>query len=348
MLNNTSLKKIMFMLVFCVCSLACSGFAFAGTVTDTTGRTVTIPDVINSVYAVSPPETMLVYAIDPKLLVGLNFPFKGCDKYIDAHTLKLPVVGGYFGQGKIPNYEKIVALKPDLVIGRKSNPMSKKFETFLAKFKLPVFNISIDEIEQYPAGFKLLGKILNREARAEKLADYTRKTLAQVKEKVDSIPPQNRVKVYYAEGNGGLRTDSSTSIHAKLIPLAGGINVFKGDIMTRFGKEKITLESVLSYQPDVILVERPSFYAKIYSLPGWKSIPAVKNHRVYLIPGKPFNWFDRPPSFMRILGLKWVSSRLYPDLFKMDMPQECREFFHLFLQKDISLEEARQLIGNPK
>ncbi|WP_051294778.1 ABC transporter substrate-binding protein [Maridesulfovibrio bastinii] len=348
MLDKKRITNAFYVALTVLMILSQAAIGSAGTVIDMTGRTVDIPDSVSRVYAVSPPETMMVYAIDPKLLIGLNFPFKGCDKYVDAATLKLPIVGGYFGQGKIPNYEKLVSLKPDLVIGRKSNPMSAKFEAMLAKFNIPVFNISIDDIDEYAEGFETLGMVFDRMDRAEKLAEYTRKTLEETKTVVDSIPADNVVKVYYAEGNDGLRTDSSTSIHAKLIPLAGGDNVFKGDIMTRFGKEKVTLETVISYHPDVILVERPQFFKKIYSLSAWKNIPAVKNHRVFLIPRKPFNWFDRPPSFMRILGLKWVSSKLYPDLFKLDMTKECQNFFHLFLQKDISAAEAEKLMSGMK
>lgn len=328
-----------------VAILVFAAMAQARDITDMTGRAVTVPDTIKTVYAASPPETMLVYAVDPALLAGLNFPLKGSAKYVDAHALGLPVIGGYFGQGKTPNLEKLVALNPDVVIGRHSNPMSGKFESFLKKFHIPLANIVIDRMEQYPEAFEVLGNILHRESRARELAEYTRRTLAQAKEKTASIPPEERVKVYYAEGNDGLRTESSASIHAELIPLAGGVNVHNEGVLTRYGKEKVTIETVIAYQPEVIFVEQPSFYVRIYSSAGWKSIPAVKNHRVYLIPRTPFNWFDRPPSFMRILGLKWVADILYPDRFDWDIEQECREFFHLFLQKDITAADARQLLS---
>ena len=343
---TASRKRLLFAAVVCAAFLACSGWAFAGEITDMTNRTVTVPDEIRTVYAVSPPETMLVYALDPHLLAGLNFPLKGCEKYIDAYTLALPVIGGYFGQGKTPNLEKLVALNPDIAIGRASNPMSEKFEAFLDKFEIPLANIVIDRLDQYPKAFELLGTILHRESRAKELADYTRNVLAQVGEITAGIPREKRVRVYYAEGNGGLHTDGADSIHAELISLAGAVNVHEKGVLTRFGKEKVTIETVIAYQPDVILVEQAAFYKKIYSSAAWKSIPAVKNHRVYLIPKKPFNWFDRPPSFMRILGLKWVMSVLYPGYADWDMRQECREFFHLFLQKDISAEDAKQLMGS--
>lgn len=339
-------RRLLFVALACLFILGVSGGAYAKEVTDMTGRTVDVPDAIKTVYAVSPPETMLVYALDHQLLAGLNFPLKGCGKYVDERVLKLPVIGGYFGQGKTPNREKLVALKPDIAIGRASNPMSGKFESFLDQFKIPLVNVVIERLDQYPAAFTLLGDIFHRESRAKELAEYTRNVLSQVDAIASAIPQDKKLRVYYAEGSDGLQTDGTDSIHAELIPLAGGINVHRNGVLTRFGKEKVTIETVISYRPDVIFVEQPSFYKSVYSSAAWKSIPAVKNHRVYLIPKKPFNWFDRPPSFMRILGLKWVTGKLYPDAVDWDMEQECREFFHLFLQKDISAEDAKELVGS--
>ncbi len=332
-----------------VAVLGYSGTVSAKTVTDMAGRSVIVPASIRTIYAASPPETLLVYALDPTLLAGLNVPLKGrCDSLIDPHTLELPVIGGYFGQGKTPNLEMIVKLNPDIVVGRKSSALHEKFESFLTKFKIPIVYIIIDELRQYPEAFEVAGAMFNREPRAKLLADYTRQTIAQVQEKVASIPQEKRVRVYYAEDNDGLSTENSKSVHAELINLAGGFNVHREGVFSRYGKEKITLEKVIEYQPDVILAEQPMFYQKIFSSPAWENIPAVKNKRVYLIPTVPFGWFDRPPSFMRILGLKWIVDRLYPGLFAWDMQKETQEFFKLFLQKDITAEDARHLLNPGK
>ena len=158
-----SKKRMAFATAVCASILLFASWALARDFTDMTGRAVEVPDAVNTVYASSPPETMLVYAVDPTLLVGLNFPLKGDSKYVDPHYLGLPVIGGYFGQGKTPNLEKLVAVKPDVVIGRASNPMREKLETFLDKFHIPVANIVIDRMDQYPAAFEFLGNVLNRE-----------------------------------------------------------------------------------------------------------------------------------------------------------------------------------------
>ena len=87
------------------------------------------------------------------------------------------------------------------------------------------------------------------------------------------------------------------------------------------------------------------FYRRVFKDPLWRNIRAVKTGRVYLIPAEPINWFDRPPSFMRFIGLKWVLKRFYPDLYRVDIVKEAREFYRLFLGIEITDQEMKKLLG---
>lgn len=86
------------------------------------------------------------------------------------------------------------------------------------------------------------------------------------------------------------------------------------------------------------MVFEKEFYSKIYQDAKWQHIDAVKNKRVYFLPKGPFSWFDRPPSFMRILGLKWLLSILHPQLYEIDIHKEAKTFYKLFL--DLELTDA--------
>lgn len=100
--------------------------------------------------------------------------------------------------------------------------------------------------------------------------------------------------------------------------------------------------------PDSIRkVYAPSPYGSylMYSIdPVWQNVKAVRQGHVYLIPRHPFNWFDRPPSFMRIMGLKWLANILYPAEYKTDIVKEAKDFYRLFLGVDLSDDEMRQVI----
>jgi len=51
---------------------------------------------------------------------------------------------------------------------------------------------------------------------------------------------------------------------------------------------------------------------------GLVGLSAVKDHRVYRIPSVPWDWFDRPPSVNRLIGVRWLAQVLYPDRAKLD------------------------------
>ena len=108
--------------------------------------------------------------------------------------------------------------------------------------------------------------------------------------------------------------------------------------------QKISMEQVLVYDPQVIVSHEALFFDYVYTHPKWKSIRAVRNRRVYRIPRHPFNWFDRPPSFMRLMGIHWLMHQLYPDLYPIDLVAETRKFYRLFLQVELDETEAKILL----
>lgn len=76
------------------------------------------------IYASSPTLLYMLYALDPAKISGVNFEWNDYEKpYIKKEILDQPVVGGFFGQGKIPNSEMLLRLNPDLIL---INASSKK------------------------------------------------------------------------------------------------------------------------------------------------------------------------------------------------------------------------------
>jgi iron complex transport system substrate-binding protein len=316
-------------------------------IVDMSGRKVTIPDTITKVVGISPPTTYLLYAIDPTVIGGLNSPlWENERKYLVKGYGKLPVIGGMFGQGRIINQEMLLKVAPDFVLywAWKDDAVSRKFESQLAQLAVPRVDVRLNSLLDYPAALQFLGDVLGKRERAKQLQCYAEGALAEAKKVAAATPANQRVSVYYAEGLDGLSTERSGSEHAGLIPLAGGVNVHRGEAVDSYGMEKIFMEQLLLYDPEVILVREKTFFAGIRTDPRWQNIRAVKTGRVYLIPQVPFNWFDRPPSFMRLLGVKWLLSLLQPDRYKIDMVGETRTFYQLFLGVELSEKEAREIL----
>ena len=326
--------------------LGSAGSSQGREITDMFGKKVSVHDVPRKVYSTSPPVTYMLYALDPAMLAGLNFPVRPWEKrYLRKSMQSLPVLGGWFGQGAIPNLEMILKINPEIVVtSSQDSAMKTKVDEAMKRMPMPVISVSLNSLADYPGAFSYLGGVLGRRARGEELAAYTRKVLAQMSALAASIPPGKRVSVYYAEGVDGLSTECDSSPHAELIPLVGGRNVHRCRSSNPMGMEKVGFEQVLLSNPEVILVMEDVFYRKIFSDPLWQRIKAVRNKRVYLIPREPFNWFDRPPSFMRLLGAKWVAGCLYPTIYRADMVKETQDFFRVFLQVNLTPQEVRALI----
>lgn len=328
------LKQTAAICAFILFAILAVEYAEGREIVDMAGRTVTVPDHITKVYGASPPATYLLYAVNPNLLAGLNFPFNPAERqYLNSSVESLPVLGGWFGQGRTPNQEAILKVKPDVMVVWMWQQMAtnEKIEQTAIQLMLPMVYVRLDRLGDYPETFRFMGKLLGREDRAHALSEYAVQALGAVEPAAKTIPEDGKVSVYYAEGRDGLSTECDQSLHTELINLAGGKNIYRCSPRDWYGMERISMEAVVAADPEVILAQEKEFVDGVYSDPRWQSIRAVKNKKVHLIPRSPFNWFDRPPSFMRLLGIRWLANILYPDRFPFDPARETREFYNLFL-----------------
>ena len=258
------------------------------------------------IYGASPPVNYLLYALDPQLMVGLNFPLRQREAAYLKEAAGLPVIGGWFGQGRTPNLEMLANVKPELTIAWNYRGSFGRIAKTLGKLDLDSCAMALDRLEDYPGALRTLGRISKREARSEVLAADFERRLGEADARRESHKGHTPVRVYYAEGVGGLKTECAGSVHAELIERAGGVNVHECTPTSGYGMEQITIEQLMLYNPDVIVAFEREFFDKVYGDSRFARLKAVREERVYLIPSAPVNWFDRPPSFMRIAGLEWL------------------------------------------
>lgn len=341
------MKKVLkIIILISLIFLITSGEAMAREVVDMLGRKVEVPQNPKKVYAPSPYGSYALYAMDPSILAGWIFDINKNDyPYLNKKMRTLPTIGRAFGAGQSANMEILLASHPDLILmWSHQNEFNDKEAQKLKILNVP-FVYAVDEnIKDYPKIFRFLGNVLNKKERGDKLASYAQKTFTDVQNIVSKVPVKKRPKVYYAEGLDGLSTECDDAIHVELLKLAGDVNVHRCHTSNHKGLEKVSMETVLTYNPDVMIVQEKMFYDKIKSTPIWSNISAVKNKRVYLIPKAPFNWFDRPPSFMRIMGLKWLMSNLYPKEYKIDIKKETKIFYQLFMNISLTDKQVQKIL----
>jgi iron complex transport system substrate-binding protein len=95
----------------------------------------------------------------------------------------------------------------------------------------------------------------------------------------------------------------------------------------------------------VIVTHDPAFASSVASLPEWQNVPAVAEGRVLLAPPSPFGFVEHPPSVNRLIGLRWLLHRLYPEQMTGDLREEVRAFYALFYRTDLDDGTLDALLG---
>lgn len=299
--------------------------AQAREIEDMAGQKVTVPDHISRVFAMSHSFPLMV-ALAPDLLAGFASPVRPSDdvlRLLPPSIASLPQIGG----GSDANLEKLKQVGVEVALGW-TTPNEQYPVKQLGRIGVPVVFIDVDRLEQYPATFRFLGRLFQREERAEKLARAIEDALSRLRlAHRDGVP----IRVYYAESMDGLTSQCDSSDRSEVITLAGAVNALHCDNPGNMaGNYPIDLESLLILDPDVIVTRYGKTAEAMRSDPRWQRLRAVKNGHVLSSPGLPFNWFDRPPSFMRAMGAQWLANRLDPARYPLDLRAETRRFDQLF------------------
>jgi iron complex transport system substrate-binding protein len=295
--------------------------------TDDGGRTVTLPTRVERVLPAGPPASVDLLIVAPEKLVGLTRGLTPAEAaFLPAREGSLPGLGRLTGRGNTVNLENVVKSAPDLVVdlGYVSNTFVSLADRVQQQTGIPYVLIGGD-LADTPATLRKLGTVLDVPTRAEALADYAEATLALVKSRIAAVPPDRRPTVYIARGPRGLQTGVSGSINAEAIDLVGARNVATPSLGAH-GLADVSMEQLLAWQPEFIIVVDPNFYQAVWHDPEWQQVAAVRAKHVYLAPALPFGWADEPPAANRLIGLRWLAKLLYPSLFPEDIRAEARRF----------------------
>ncbi len=312
---------------------------------DSSGREIELPKNIERIAPSGTLSQIVLYTLCPDKMAGYSSEINEKQlAYTDEKHLSLPVFGSFYSETL--NLESVMQAAPEVIIdiGEPKNTVKEDMDSIQEKTGIPTIFIEMN-INSLSSAYKTLGEITGETEQAQKISDYIDKVLSETKEKVAGIPEAERVKVYYGRDEGTTAVVSGT-IHDEIISIAGGENVSVVEENIKGGASEISLEQLMLWNPDIILFELGITYNAIAENSKWQEIEAVKNNKYYEIPDAPYNWIGRPPSVNRILGVKWLSNLLYPEIFDYDMVKETQEFYKLFYHYDISPEQVNALLEN--
>jgi len=272
----------------------------SNTMTDSFGRSVTISAKPERIVSLAPSHTEVLFAL------GLNQQVVGVTKYCDypAEAKQKTQVGGYSD----PSVEKIVALKPDLVL---ADSMHKTIVEQLESLKIPVLAIEAKTIGAIPDLIEITGKASGRAEEGRALATSLRREMESIATRTRGLDEKGRPRIYYELWHDPLMSVGPGSYLHDLIVLAGGTNIMAG---AKSAYPLASVEVILKADPQVIIYcHGQQKKEDIAKRPGWGKLTAVKNGRIVLFPDE--NIFMR--SGPRIAqALKDLAQILHPDLFK--------------------------------
>jgi iron complex transport system substrate-binding protein len=246
--------------LFVLCLLAVALLGCKGSSTHSSG--------VHRVVSLSPSTTEAVAAI------GARDELVGRSRYCDypPDVLSLPSVGGFVD----PNFEAIVALKPDLVTGARG-PAGRQVSDRLEALGIATYFPETESLASIDAMIVGLGARTGHEVDAKKLVDGVHEREASIHAKVDPLPHPRTLLVF---GLGPIVVAGPGGFPDEMLREAGAANVVtEGGAYPTLGMERI-----LALAPDVVLdatmQESKGKERLTRDTPGWRELEAVKTGRV--------------------------------------------------------------------
>ncbi|MFQ5851276.1 MAG: ABC transporter substrate-binding protein [Candidatus Binatia bacterium] len=209
---------------------------------------------------------------------------------------KIVIIGG----GYDPNLERIIEIGPDLVLA--NGPSQEQVVSRLKRMGYPVLSLWPDDIEGIKRDFSLLGQILDRRAKAERIMEEIETRLKILGKRVKD---KKRKKVYIQTWPDPMITVGRDSFPQTLLSLAGGTNIFSD---MPFDSGKISMEWVIQRNPEVLIFikEQKESVKKILKLPGWRLVDGVKKRHICFI-----SEIDLRPTIQFLEGVEEIHECLF-------------------------------------
>ncbi|MGH2609816.1 MAG: helical backbone metal receptor [Tepidiformaceae bacterium] len=202
---------------------------------------------------------------------------------------RVPIVGGT----KNPKVQRIVDLRPDLVLANKEENRREDIEALQAA-GLDVLLTDPNTVAEAVAMVEQLGALLGAEEPARQLAAATREELAPpLRGLADKGLGGEAPRVFVAIWWNPLMGLGSASYGHDLLSRAGAVNV----LAARERYPEVSLEEVAALSPDLVLLPDEPFPFTSRQTPAFEAIASVR-----LIDGKLLWWYGpRMPSAIRQL-----------------------------------------------
>jgi iron complex transport system substrate-binding protein len=273
---------------------------------------VCLPGVLHAqtaprrIVSLIPATTEMLFAMGAQdRLVGV-----GAYDRFPPEVAQYPRVGGLLD----PNVERILALKPDLVIVYGTQDALRQQ---LSRAGIPMFVYVHQALPDITETMRAIGGRIGMAPAAEQAASAIEARLAAVRRRVSGRPHPRTLLVFGREPGSLRRIDASGGygfLH-DILEGAGGTNVL-GDFNRQ--SVQVSTEMLLARAPEVIIEleygDAPprDQAAELRAWSGLAGVPAVRNKRVHFLVGDEFV----VPGPRIVLAAERFARVLHPDAFR--------------------------------
>ncbi|MBU1260715.1 MAG: ABC transporter substrate-binding protein [Planctomycetes bacterium] len=251
------------------------------------------PKSYSRIISLAPSTTEILFAL------GLGDKVIGVSEFCNwpPEAKKIPKVGGLLN----PNYEAVVAARPDLVIT--FDDMAEAENKFAA-LGIETLVVKHDRLDEILDSILTIGRHCDKAEKADQIVNEIRDKIRKIQSR---IPDTNKPKVLISVGHEysqnpkalprNIYIAGDDGFYSEMIKFAGGQNAYGGKLPF----PTIGAESVISMNPQIVIDIAPVTTKQTESritIQQWKNfsqIDAAKNDRIYVftedytaIPGPRF------------------------------------------------------------
>jgi iron complex transport system substrate-binding protein len=265
------------LLLLAALAAGATGAAEARDVRDATGTTVRLPERATRIVTLAPSLGELAADLAGDALERIV----GVSDYSDypPALAKIPSVGSYARF----NIEKVVSLKPDLVLATTDgNPKDQVLH--LRELGVPVVVVGTETLAEVEGSVRLVARAMGEEKRGEAMAAQLHLGIEHLRAKVAAGGTR---RVLLQIGDDPLVVVGAKSFLHDAVRLVGGTNVY-ADASAHYPRP--SLEDVLKRDPEVVIVlalggDLAPFHAMASRWGRFAGISAVKAGRVRVLQG---------------------------------------------------------------
>lgn len=235
--------------------------------------------------------------------LGVEKRLKGCTTYCNKpeqakHKEKVGTLIDF-------NLEKILILKPDLVLGMEFSERRTIEKLKNLGYRVELFP-SPKNFNYLCESFLRLGQIVGQEEKAKQIVTKAKQDAAFIRKQVAG---EKRIKIFWQLGAKPLFAATEGYFTDDYIKFAGGINIAADASSGIYSREE-----VLKRNPDVIVIVTMGVATETekQTWKAYKSINAVKNNRIYIVDAYTY-CSPTPKGFAR--ALQELAVLLHPEVF---------------------------------